>query len=79
MQHAVCHLVGRGSSAIKFDRAEITLFFFLKFDFVHRNNFPMKEGRKLEYPEKTLKNKLQKMPHSKGRKFKPQAWLESTL
>ena len=37
----------------------------------------MKEGRKPEYPEKTLGDKLQKMPHTTARRFKPQARLES--
>ena len=36
----------------------------------------MKEGRKPEYPEKTLGDELQKMPHIKARRFKPQARLE---
>ena len=36
----------------------------------------MKEGRKPEYPEKTPCNELQKMPHTKARRFKPQARLE---
>ena len=39
----------------------------------------MKEGRKPEYPEKTPDDELQKMPHTKARKFKPQARLEPTL
>ena len=34
----------------------------------------MKEGRKLEYPEKTPGD--EKMPHTKARRFKPQARLE---
>ena len=33
----------------------------------------MKEGRKLEYPEKTPGDELQKMPHTKARRVKPQA------
>ena len=37
---------------------------------------PMKEGRKPEYPEETPGDELQKMPHTKARKFKPQARLE---
>ena len=37
---------------------------------------PMKEGRKPEYPEKTPGDKLQKMPHTTARRFKPQAGLE---
>ena len=37
---------------------------------------PMKEGRKPEYPEKTLGDELQKMPHTTARRFKPQARLE---
>ena len=36
----------------------------------------MKEGRKPEYPEKTPDDDLQKMPHTKARRFKPQARLE---
>ena len=36
----------------------------------------MKEGRKPEYPEKTPGDELQKMPHTKVRRFKPQARLE---
>ena len=31
----------------------------------------MKEGRKLEYPEKTLDDELQKIPHIRARKYKP--------
>ena len=30
----------------------------------------MKEGRKPEYPEKTPGDELQKMPHTKARRFK---------
>ena len=33
-------------------------------------------GRKPEYPEKTPGDELQKMPHTKARRFKPQARLE---
>ena len=36
----------------------------------------MKEGRKPEYPEKTHGDELQKTPHTKARRFKPQARLE---
>ena len=36
----------------------------------------MKEGRKPEYLEKTTEDELQKMPHTKARKFKPQVRLE---
>ena len=39
----------------------------------------MKEGRKPVYPEKTPGDKLQKMTHTKARKFKPQAKLEPAL
>ena len=33
----------------------------------------MKEGKKPEYPEKTPGDELQKMAHTKARRFKPQA------
>ena len=39
----------------------------------------MKKGRKLEYPEQTPDNELQKMPHTKAQKSKPQPRLEPTL
>ena len=40
------------------------------------NHQPTKEGREKEYPEKTPGDELQKMPHTKARRFKPQARLE---
>ena len=39
----------------------------------------MKEERKLECLEKTPDGKLQKMPHTKAREFKPQPRLKPTL
>ena len=36
----------------------------------------MKEGRKPEYPERTAGDVLQKTPHTRARRFKPQARLE---
>ena len=39
----------------------------------------MREGRKPEYTEKTLGDELQKMPHTKDRRFKRQARLEPAL
>ena len=39
----------------------------------------MKEERKLEHPEKTPGDELQKMPHTKAPKFKPQPRLEPAL
>ena len=36
----------------------------------------MKVGRKPEYPEKTLGDELQKMPHTTTRRFKLQARLD---
>ena len=33
----------------------------------------MKEGKQPEYPEKTPGDELQKMPHTKAQRFKPQA------
>ena len=39
----------------------------------------MKEGRKPEYREKTTGDELQKMPHTKAPKSKPQARLEPAL
>ena len=72
----VCHVVGRDSSAIKFDRAEIGFILALSYGL---NHFPMKEGRKLEYPEKTPDDELQKMPRSKARKFKLHPTLEPAL
>ena len=39
----------------------------------------MKDGRKPEYPDKTPDYELSEMPHTKARKFKPQARLEPSL
>ena len=39
----------------------------------------MKEGSNPEYPEKIPDDELQKMPHTKARKFKPQARFEPAL
>ena len=36
----------------------------------------MKEGRKPEYPEKNPDDELQKMQHTKARRFEPKARLE---
>ena len=36
----------------------------------------MEEGRKPEYPENTVDDELQKRPHTKVRRFTPQARLE---
>ena len=69
--HVTCHLVRRDSSAIKFDRVEIAFIWALF-------HWLMKEGRKPEYPEKTPGDKLQKMPHTTARRFKPQARLKPT-
>ena len=39
----------------------------------------MKEGKEPEYPEKTPDDELQKMPHAKARKSKPQRRFEPAL
>ena len=70
MQHVVCYVVlSDKSTIIKFDRVILALFYWLK---------PLNDegGRKPEYPEKTPDDELQKMPHTKTRKFKPQPRLE---
>ena len=53
-----CHVVQRDSSAIKFHRVEIA---FILASIYWLNHKPMKEGRKLEYPEKTPGDELQKL------------------
>ena len=50
VQHVMCHLVRRDSSAVKFDRVEIVFILVLSYWLNHQ---AMKEGRKPEYPEKT--------------------------
>ena len=67
-QHVVCHVIRRDSSAIMFDKIKIA-FMSAAFLFAER----VKEGRKLECREKTPDHKLQKMSHTKARKFKPSA------
>ena len=47
--------------------------------FIGCNHWLMKEERKPEYWEKTPDDKLQKMPHTKARKYQPQPRLEPAL
>ena len=79
MQPVVCYVVRRDSSAIKLDRVEIAfiraLFFGEGGEGAETTN-RRRRGRKLEYPEKTADDELQKMPHIKTLKFKPQPRLE---
>ena len=70
VQH-VCHVGRRDSSAIKFDRVEIV--------FILAVFYWLKKGRKPKYADLTPDDELQKMPHTKGRKFKPQPRLEPAL
>ena len=77
MQPAVCHLVRRDNSAIKFDIAEITfilaLFYWLKL-------LTDEGGEETGVPaENTSDDELQKMSHTKAQKFKPQPRLEPAL
>ena len=62
VQHAVCHVARKESSAVMSDRLKIAfvlaLFYWLK-------HSPMEEGRRVEYPEKIPDDELWKMPHSK--------------
>ena len=73
MQPAVFHLVRRDSSAIKSDIVELAfilaLFYCLK---------PLTDegGEETGVPGENPDDELQKMPHTKARKFKPQARLE---
>ena len=62
MQH-VYRIVHRDSLAIMFDRVEIA---FISALFYWLNHYPMKEGTRPEYPDKTPDDELQKMPHTKA-------------
>ena len=53
-------------------KSHLALFYWL-------NHLSMKEGRKPEYPEKAPDDELQKMPHTKARKFSRQPRLEPAL
>ena len=69
----MCHMVRRDSSVIKFDELKLHL---IELYLIGWTIKPMKEVRKPEYQEKTSGDELQKMPHTKGRKFKPKARFE---
>ena len=75
LSRAICRVPRgtKGSPAIKSDRVEIAFIWAL---FYWLNHQPTEDGRKPEYPEKTPDDELQKMPHNKSRKFKPQPRLE---
>ena len=63
MQHVVCHIVRRDSSAITFDRVKNTfilaLFYWLK-------PFTDEGGEETGVARKTADNDLQKIPHTKA-------------
>ena len=61
------HVERRDSSAIEIDTVETAFISVLPM-----KRLTVKEMRKAEYPEKTPDDELQKMPHTKARKFKPQ-------
>ena len=78
VQHAVCHLVRRDSSATNVDKVETA--FILALSLLAESIIPMKKGRKPECPEKKkLNDECQEMPHTKARKFTPEARLKPTL
>ena len=66
MEHAVCHVVRRDSSAVKFDSVEIA---FLKLYLYGLKLLSDERGGGPEYPEKTPDDELQKMPHTKASKI----------
>ena len=75
VQHVMCHLVRRDSSAIKFDRV------YIRFSSALYPLIPLAHegGKEPKYLKKNPNNKLQKMPHTKAQKFKPQPRLKPTL
>ena len=80
-QHAARHMIRRDSSAVDFDRVLIHV---LSFYFNGLDHYPVREGRKPEYPEKKKKkkkpdDKMQKMPYTKARRFKHRPRLEPAL
>ena len=70
-----CNMQGRKCSGVTFDRVEIASTLALSYWLNHEL---IKEERKPEYPQKTP-DELQKMSHTKARKFKPQPRLEPVL
>ena len=78
VQHVVLHATWYEGTAQLLSLTELKSHLFELY-FIGWTIKPMKEGRKREYPEKTPGNELQKMPHTKARRFKPQARLEPAL
>ena len=62
----MCHVL-RNDGSDKLTELKPNLFYLYS---INRNHYPMKVGRKPECPEKTTDDELQKMPHTKARKFK---------
>ena len=84
VQHLLCHAVRRHNSGIKFGRVEIpfTLLNRLKRltdEKGEETEVTEEKERKSEQSEKIPDDELQKMPHTKTRKFKSQPRLEPTL
>ena len=68
VQHVVCQLVRRDSSAIKFDRVEIA---FIVAILYRLKPLTDQGGEKTGVPGETPDDGLQKLPHTKARKFRP--------
>ena len=73
MQHVMCHLVRRDSSAVKSDRVEIAFILALFYWLKPLNN---EGGEETRVPGEKPNNELQKMPQTKAKNFKPQPRLE---
>ena len=84
VQHAVC----RDGTAYKLLRYERTAQpsslqswnrIYISLTFIGWNHWTTEDGRKPESPGKNPDNELQKMPHTKSRKIKPQTRLKPAL
>ena len=69
MQHAVCHMVRRDDSAVSLTDTDIVFILALV-----RGQKQLTDGGKEEtrVPGENSDDELQKMPHIKGQKFKPE-------
>ena len=73
VQCVVCHWVWRTAQLLSLTELKLHLF---ELYFISWTIKLMKEGRKLEYPEKTPDDELQKMPHTTARRLGLLYWLK---
>ena len=79
LSHAACHVPHCAQETTQLISLTEFKSHLVELYFVGGNYQLMKEGRKMEFPEKTCDDELQKTAHTTAQQFKPQSRLEPAL